>query len=292
MFLWVISACHNPRVSEGPTVHRLRLGRELRRARDRAGLSRDDVAGFLERTGPTVSKIETGKMTLPIAEVKGLLNFLGVSDEAETDRILAIAREARKRSAQRVPEWLREYVGLEAEAVEIRDFQIDLVPSLFHTEGYIRAIAAAFEPASSSSDADTIVAIRRERQARLAGQDPPQLHAVVHEAALRVLVGDEKVMREQLTRMLELAELPHVTLQVLANRAGAHASMGRAFTILRLPEPLGGEVAYTEDLWSANYAQKPDQVSAYSRVFGRITGMALDEQGTRAAIEGVVRELS
>ncbi len=173
---------------------------------------------------------------------------------------------------------------MEAEAIEIRDFQIDLVPSLFQTASYIRAIAAAFEPVSSSTDADTIVAIRRERQARLAGEDPPQLHAVVHEAALRILVGDAAVMREQLTRMLELTELPYLV--------GAHASMGRAFTILRLPEPLGGDVAYTEDLWSANYSEKSDQVSAYSRVFDRITGMALDEQGTRAAIERAAGELA
>jgi hypothetical protein len=254
-------------------------------------LSRDDVAGYLERTGSTVSKIETGKMTLPIAEVKGLLSFLGVSDEAEADHILAIAREARKRSPQRVPEWLRAYVSMEAEAVEIRDFQIDLVPSLFQTASYIRALSAAFEPASSSTDADTIVAIRQERQARLTGESPPQLHAVVHEAALHVRVGDEEVMREQPTRMLELAQLPHLTLQALPYRAGAHASMGRAFTILGLPEPLGGEVAYTEDLWSATYSEKPEQVSAYSRVFDRITGMALDEPSTMAAIEGVVGEL-
>lgn len=243
----------------------------------------------MERTGSTVSKIETGKMTLPIAEVKGLLGFLGVDDAVEIDRILAMAREARKRSAQRVPEWLRAYLGLEAEAVEIKDFQIDLVPALFQTEGYVRALAAAFAPASSATDAETIAAIRRERQARLAGEDPPQLHAVVHEAALHVLVGDAEVMREQLTRMLELAELPHVTLQVLPYAAGAHASMGRAFTVLRLPEALGGEVVYTEDLWSASYAQQSDQVAAYSRVFDQIIGMALDERGTRAAIEEVGR---
>jgi transcriptional regulator with XRE-family HTH domain len=286
------SAWQNAPVSEGPTVQRLRLGRELRQARDRAGLSRDDVANYLERTGSTVSKIEMGKMTLPIAEVKGLLSFLGVDDQAETDRILAIAREARKRTAQRVPEWLRAYLGFESEAVRIRDFQIDLVPSLFQTEGYIRAIAAAHPLTSSSTDADNIVTIRRERQARLFGEDPPQLHAVVYEAALHGLVGNEKVMNEQLTRVLELAELPHVSVQVLPYRAGAHASMGRTFTILRLPEPLGSEVVYTEDLWSADYAQKPEQVSAYSVVFDRITGMALDEQGTRALIEGVIRELS
>jgi uncharacterized protein DUF5753 len=119
----------------------------------------------------------------------------------------------------------------------------------------------------------------------------PQLHAVVHEAALHVLVGDAEVMREQLTRMLELAELPHVTLQVLPFAAGAHASMGRAFTVLRLPEALGGEVVYTEDLWSASYAQQSDQVAAYSRVFDQIIGMALDERGTRAAIEEVGRGL-
>ena len=96
-------------------------------------------------------------------------------------------------------------------------------------------------------------------------------------------------MREQLARVLELAEQPHVSVRMVPFSAGPHASMGMPFSILRLPD--GGQVVYLEDRWSADYLDKPKQTSAYSVVFDRICASALDEQGTRAAIEGVMKEL-
>jgi hypothetical protein len=114
---------------------------------------------------------------------------------------------------------------------------------------------------------------------------------VLHEAAIRVLAGGGDVMREQLARLLELAELPHVTVHLIPFSSGPHGSMGVPFTVLQLPEPDGNQVVYLEDQFTADYLDKPKHVSAYTVIFDRLIEAALDEQRTRSAIEGVIREL-
>lgn len=92
-----------------------------------------------------------------------------------------------------------------------------------------------------------------------------------------------------LARLLELADLPTVSLQVLSFSAGAHAAMGSMFTIVRLPEP-GGRVVYLEDLWSAEYADREPQVAAHNQVFDRLCTTALDAAETKTLIERAMGE--
>jgi hypothetical protein len=163
------------------------------------------------------------------------------------------------------------------------------VPGLFQTEPYIRAVTRAADPTRDPAEVDRLVAIRQERQARLFGDGPPQLWAVINEAVIRRVVGGPDVMREQLARLLELADLPTVSLQVLPFSAGAHAAMGSMFTILRLPEP-GTQVVYLEDLWSAEYVDREPQVAAYNQVFDRLCTSALDAAETKTLIERAMGE--
>ncbi|OLT14110.1 hypothetical protein BJF78_19965 [Pseudonocardia sp. CNS-139] len=272
-------------------MRRLRLARDLRRLREQAGVSRDQVMELLDCDPAKVSRIESGKQGVSIAEVRLLLGLFRV-EPAEQERVLDLAREARKREETvPVPQHLRAYVSLEAEALEIKAFQIDLVPGMLQTERYVRALTYAYDPTQSRAEVDQLVAIRRDRQARLLGDDPPALWVVLHEAAVRIVAGADDVMREQLARVLELGELPHVSVRLIPFRAGPHASMGVPFSILRLPEPESREVVYLEDMWSADYLDKPKQTSAYSVVFDRLCASALDEQGTKTAIEEAMREL-
>jgi hypothetical protein len=246
----------------------------------------------LSRDYTWLSRAEGGKLAPSVAEVELLLNLYGVdSGSEECGRILDIAREARKRSAHRVPEWVRAYVGMEAEAVEIKDFQIDLVPGLLQTEEYTRAITEAFDPTRAPEEVERLVAIRRERQARLLGDDPPQLWVVMDEAAVRRVVGGPDVMRAQLDRLLELARLPSVSVRIVPYGVGAHPAMGTSFRIVRLPEPPGTEVAVLEDLWSADYLERDAQVSAYVQVFDRLCGVALDASSSAKMIEKATGEL-
>jgi len=270
-------------MAQSPTVRRLQLGRELRRLREEQGVPREAAAAELECDVSKISRIENGRMTLAPAEVKALLRLYEV-DDAETGRIVGIAREARKRSTYRVPAWVREYVGLEAEAVEIKAFHLDLVPGLLQTEAYTRAITKAGDPTRHPDEVERLVALRRERQARLQGADPPQLWAVLDEAALHRTVGGPAVMREQLQHLLDMTTLPRVSVQVLPFGAGAHAAMGTAFTIVGLPDPPGGEVVVVEGLWSADYVDKQDQIRHYADVFDVLCRAALDEQCTARLI--------
>jgi transcriptional regulator with XRE-family HTH domain len=280
-------------VAQGPTVRRLQLGRELKRLREEAGLLRDAAADDLGRDASTISKIENGKMTISLGDVKSLLTLYGIplgSDDAV--RILDVAREARKRSTHRVPDWVRAFVGLEAEAVEMKQFEVALVPGLLQTESYIRAMTQAGDPTRDPAEVERLVAIRRERQARLTGDNPPRLWVVMGEAVIRRLVGfGGPVMLEQLEHLLAMAELPTVSVRIIPFTARPHPSMGTSFEILRLPEPPGTEVVYLEDLWSADYVDRDSQVTAYVQVFDRLCDVALDAPSTAEMLKEAVGEL-
>lgn len=275
-----------------PTVSRLQLGRELKSLREGAGHAREEVARGLDWHVSKLSKIETGGATLSSLEVKALLALYGVTEVADVERMIELARQARRRTKARVPEWARAAYGLEAEAVEIRDFQEVLVPGLLQTEAYTRALTRAIAPTGLLADEDRIVESRGERQARLSGKTPPQLWVVLHEAAIRAVVGGPEVMQDQLGRLVELAALPTVSLQVIPFRVGAHAAMGTSFTILRLPDPPGGDVVYLEDLWSADYLNRAGQVGNYTMVFDRLSASALSREDSATMIREVAGELT
>lgn len=276
------------RMSETPTAHRVQLGRELVDLRQRAGVSREDAVQALMCSLSKLSKIENGQLAPNSLEIHTLLRLYRVpegSDQAK--RITAIGTEARKRAPYRMPEYVRALVGFEATATAIQVWEVELIPGLFQTEAYTRTLARTASP--GTGDVERVVAIRRERQARLAGDDPPQLAVVIHEAALRVRVGDTPdVMREQLDRLLELAKLPNVSLQVLPYSAGAHPSMSAPFWILQMPE--GDRVVYLETLWMSDYVRRPAQVAAYSQVFDLLRMSARDREGTLDTIKEIKGE--
>lgn len=278
-------------MAQNPTVRRLQLGRELRRLRERAEVLREHAATELECHVSKVSRIEAGKMSAGVTEVKALLRLYGATEE-ESEQVLTIAREARKRSTYRVPEWVRAYVGMEAEATEIKDFQVDLIPGLLQTRAYTEAVTRAADPTRDPAEVERLVAIRADRQGRLTGDDPPLLWVVIDEAAIRRTVGGPEVMRDQLLQLRDIARLPSVSIRILPFGAGAHAAMGTPFTIVRLPDPPGGQVACVQSLWSVEYVDRPAQVDAYSVVFDRICASALDDATTAGIIDDIVGGLT
>jgi transcriptional regulator with XRE-family HTH domain len=273
-------------MAQNPTVRRLQLGRELRRLRERAEVSREDAAQELECHVSKVSRIEAGKMSAGVTEVKALLRLYSAAED-ESEQVLTIAREARKRSTYRVPDWVRAYVGMEAEATEIKDFQVDLIPGLLQTRAYTEAVTRAADPTRDPAEVDRLVAIRSDRQGRLTGDDPPLLWVVIDEAAIRRTVGGPEVMRDQLLQLREIARLPSVSVRILPFGAGAHAAMGTPFTIVRLPDPPGGQVACVQSLWSVEYLDRPAQVDAYSVVFDRLCASALDDAESAGIIDDI-----
>lgn len=265
-----------------PTVSRLQLGRELRRLREAAGVSRERAAAELECSTSKMSKIETGKATIRAAEVRVLLERYGVEDR---DAVLRLARDARRRSSYRVPDWAKTYLGLEAEAAELRIYEPELVPGLLQTSAYASVVIQAANPARDPREVERMVAARVERQERLRSEDAPLLWAILNEAVIRRTVGGREIMGRQLEYLASLAEDPNITIQVLPFRTGAHPAMGSSFVHLKLADPPDAEMIYLENMASADYHDRPPQVAAYFTAFGMLAAAALSPNETSALIK-------
>lgn len=273
-----------------PTVRRKRLGIELRRLREQAGLTCEDVGQRLDCSGTRISRIETGRINVKPGDVRELLDIYGITG-TEADSLVQLAREARRKGwwhtyGQVLPSWFEAYIGLEAEAVRQRDFQSMVIPGLFQTEDYARAVLRAAPNASSAEAVDRQVALRMERQAILNQASPPDLWVVLSESVLRVQVGGADVMRSQLRRLVDLAERANITLQVLPFTTAALVHPVSPFTILEFPESADPTVVYLEHLTGSLFLEREDEVRRYTVVFDHIRAEAL---GTSQSVGLIAR---
>ncbi|MFC0862898.1 helix-turn-helix domain-containing protein [Sphaerimonospora cavernae] len=280
------------RTGRSPTVRLRRLSGELTRLRREAGYSREDVAQRLGVAGSTVYRIETGHTRPQSRTMRDLLDLYGV-DGTEREALLALARDAGRRG------WWHAfgdvlpgpYVGLEAEAASVRNYEPLLVPGLFQTESYARAVVGA-ALVKDPAETERRVTARMERQRRLTGPDALELWAVLDEAALRRPVGGPPVMAEQLRRLGELAVQPNVTIQVLPFDAGAYLGMGNSMAILTFPDPEDADVVLLENMGGELYLEKPEHVRGYVQVFDHLRAAALGPEKSIGKIESVEKEMA
>ncbi|MEU4763063.1 helix-turn-helix transcriptional regulator [Actinosynnema sp. NPDC023794] len=276
-----------------PTLRKRRLVSELRRLREAADLTIEDVAERLECSASKISRIETGRVGVTPRDVRDMLSAYG-ADRATSEELVQLARDARRRA------WWDEfgdiapgrYVGFEADAEWVRTYQGLMVPGLLQTEAYTRALIRAVLPDAAPAEVDRRVELRKARQALLLEDDPLSLHAVVDEAALRRLVGGPEVMAEQLARLNEVGELSNITLQVASFEAGGHAAMDGPFVILSFPEQSDPAVVYIESPRGDVYWEQPSDVARYSDMFARLSAESLDPAASSALIGRVARELA
>src|SRR5215472_620634 len=205
-----------------PTVKRRRLAAELRRYREQAGLTIEEVAERLEWSTAKISRIENVRVGVLPRDVKFLLREYGLGDaDPAWDVLLTLARESRQKGwwqqyGDAVPDWFEVYVGLEADATTRSAYHAEFVPGLLQTADYARAVHRAFLIAATDEEIEQRVKVRMARQELLTGPDSPQAWLVLNEAVIRRVVGGRGVMRAQLTRLAEAsASLPNLTLQVV-----------------------------------------------------------------------------
>jgi transcriptional regulator with XRE-family HTH domain len=276
--------------SPSPTVRRKRLGIELRRLREQAGLTCEEVGQRLDCSGTRISRIETGRISVRPGDVRELLEIYGVTG-TEADPLVQLAREARQKGwwhtyGRVLPNWFEAYVGLEAAAVRFRDFQSMVVPGLLQTEDYARAVLRAAPNPGSTEDIDRQVALRMERQAILDQASPPDLWVVLSESIIRVQVGGPSVMRAQLRRLIDVAERSNVTLQVLPFTTAAHVQPISPFTILEFPDSADPTVVYLEHLTGSLFLETAEEIRRYTVVFDHLRAEAL---GTGPSIDLIAR---
>jgi len=259
----------------GPTVLRILLGTQLRRLREERGISRDDAGYSIRASGSKISRLELGRVGFKLRDVEDLLTLYGVIDGEERSALMSLARQANTpgwwhKYGDVLPEWFQVYVGLEEAASLIRTYEVQFVPGLLQTEEYIRAIAMAGHSPVSEEEVQRRIGLRLTRQKVLGRTDAPRLWAVIDEAALRRPIGGRRVMRGQLERLIEATKLPNVTLQVLPFGVGGHSAEAGAFTVLRFPEPDLPDIVYLEQLTSALYLDKSDDVERYVEAMERL----------------------
>jgi transcriptional regulator with XRE-family HTH domain len=260
-----------------PTIRRRELGALLRTLRTDHGLTGDEVTARLLFSPTKLSRIETGQSGASPRDIRDLCDLYEVADPAEREHLMALAREGKQRG------WWQDYdlpyatyVGLEAEAVSIDDYQSGAVPGLLQTEEYTRAMLRAQVPPFSTQELEQRVQARLTRQTLLDQSDGPHYHAILDEAALHREVGGPDVMRAQVQRLSESAQLPKLTVQVIPFEAGAHPAMESNFSILDFEQPLVSDIVYVEGLVGNIYLERPTDLERYRKIFSHLSTTALN----------------
>jgi transcriptional regulator with XRE-family HTH domain len=282
-----------PRQRPAPTVRLRRLAAELRRLREAAGLTQEEVS---ERTGKdrsTLYRLETAQQRPQRSTLIQLLDLYG-ADPGQRAGLLAVLREAGQRGWMQphradLPAVYSDYIGFEAEARSISNYESLFVPGLLQTEDYTRAVIRGILPHATSEQVETRVSARMERQALLTGDQPPHLWAIMDEAAVRRVVGGRTVMRGQLERLQEAAALPHVTVQVIPYDAGAHPGMPGSFIVLEFPDPADRSLVYLDSMAGDLFLEDNGEIRRYILMFEHLRAAALRPGETVALLAAAAK---
>lgn len=256
--------------SSGSVVRRILLGSQLRRLRESRGITREAAGYSIRASESKISRMELGRVSFKARDVEDLLTLYGVADVEERDALLGLAREANVAGwwhsyGNALPGWFQTYVGLEGAASLIRIYEVQFVHGLLQTEAYAHAVVSRGMRGAPEADIERRVALRLERQKVLVSERAPVFHAVLDEAALRRPYGERDVMRAQLRHLIDMSEQPNITLQVMPFSYGGHAGESGSFTLLRFPESDLSDIVYLEQLTSALYLDKPEEVTQYEK---------------------------
>ena len=280
--------------SQGPTALRIVLGNQLRQLREASGITTGAAGHAIRASHAKISRMELGRVSFKERDVADLLTLYGVTDENDRAAFLALARRANEPGwwhhyGDILPSWFEMYLGLEQASSVIRTYEPQLIPGLLQTQEAARAVIRMGHPHASVEDIDRRVALRMKRQRVLTQPDGPNLWAVVDEAALWRLDG-RSALQGQIQYLLEMAELPNITLQVMPFYSGAHAAVGGPFTMLRFSEPDLPDLVYLEQLTSALYLDKSEDVQHYLVVMDRICVQAKSPSETVRFLTSTLKE--
>ncbi|EPD66886.1 helix-turn-helix domain-containing protein [Streptomyces sp. HGB0020] len=279
----------------GPTVQRIMLGTRLRRLRESLNISRDSAASAIRASDAKLCRMELGRVGFKQRDVADLLTLYGVQEPDVRQEYLDSVQRANEPGWWRAygdafPSWFEQHLGLEEAASLIRTYEVQFVPGLLQTPAYAEAVIRLGHPISSPEAIKRRVELRMTRQELLTRPGAPKLWVVVDEAALRRPLGGSAVMRDQLRHLIDIAALQNVTLQVLPFHVGGHAAAGGPITVLRFPVPDLPDVVYLEQLSSALYLDKPEEVDHYLAVMDRLSLVASPTADSVAFLERVLEQ--
>lgn len=278
----------------GSVVRRMLLGSQLRRLREARGITREAAGYSIRASESKISRMELGRVSFKTRDVEDLLTLYGITDEVERTSLLSLAKEANVAGwwhsySDVLPSWFPTYVGLEGAAALIRAYEVQFVHGLLQTEAYARAVVRRGMKGASEADVERRVALRLERQKYLVDENAPEFHIVLDEAALRRPYGDREVMRGQLQHLIEISERPNVRLQIMPFSFGGHSGESGAFTILSFPESDLSDVVYLEQLTSALYLDKHEDVAQYEKALKELQHDSPGPHESRDLLRGLLQ---
>jgi transcriptional regulator with XRE-family HTH domain len=281
------------------TVRRRRLAAELRRLRERAGLTGDEAAATLNWSGSKISRIELNRIGVKRDDLDKLLDLYKV-ESPYREELQALASESSKTGRLRavvagLPTDYAEYVSAEDEARSIWNWEPLIVPGLLQTEDYTRAVMAGYQSMFRipPGDAERRIVLRRMRQQLLTREPPLQLSFVIDESVLRRRFGSNSAMHGQLLRVTEVSEMPNVDIRILP-LGGEHPTTPAAFSYMQFPQvhdvPLR-DIVSIEHLTGSYELEDEEQTFRYRVTFEGLLEKSLDPSESRDLIIQTADEL-
>lgn len=272
---------------QGPAGSRRRLGAELRRLRTNAHLHLDQVAAEVPCSASKISRLETGKGSPKLADVRRLMEIYGVTSETESDMLQRLVRDSRGRGwwepytdgvtpERFVLDSAARYTALETDASAVHAFDVIALHGLMQTPAYAHAVLEAFLPQHSEEEIEQLVELRARRQEAITRSvDPLVYSAVVDESMLTRFVGGPATMVEQLRAIQRLVELPNVTIQVFPFTGGMHRAHVGHFSILEFADGTSPDLVYVEGPAGDQYLDGESDVVLYKDVLADAAAKAL-----------------
>jgi transcriptional regulator with XRE-family HTH domain len=281
---------------DSPTVHQRRLRIELRRAREAAGLTQEDVARNLEWSLSKVIRIEAGTVRVAITDVKVLLQLYSISPE-RTEELVALARAAREQAwwsgyRRTLSSSYIDLIGYESAASTVREFQPLVLPGLLQTSAYARAFIASTIREERRHLVDDLVDVRVRRQEIFERDEPPSFYFLFDEAVVRRVIGGSQVMREQVRHLLETTRQPNVTIEVVPFGAGAHQGLLGSFKMIEFPEAEDDDVLYLEGARGSLISRDlREEIVEYRERFEQLRRISLGPEGSAVFLSTLVETL-
>lgn len=263
-----------------PSQRQRRLGQELRRLREESGANREHACRKAGLHKPHLSHIEAGRTACSEPRLRSLLDFYGCTDSTFIEALVEMSTASGKgwwtEYRDLLADGIRDLAELESTATAHRVFQWMYVPGLLQTRDYVNALFSNGDPAIAPETTARFTEFRLGRQRVLFEEPGPTYHAVVHEAAFHMHFVNRKIRRRQLEHLVEIAQLPHVTVQLLPFRSEMPPMVpGAPFTLLdgRAPQL---RTVYVEHPVTSTFIANPAHVEEFSNAFKRLSLVALD----------------
>jgi transcriptional regulator with XRE-family HTH domain len=277
---------------DSPTLQRRRLGNEIRRVREAAGLAIDQVASHLYCSNSKIFRIEAGQVSATVRDVRDILDFCGARKQ-ERDSLLELANQARQRAwwhAYKGMPTIKTFVSYETAAASIWDYQAIVIPGLLQIPEYARLVIGNLLPNAEAQEIEHRVKFRMARQILLTGANPPEYRAVLDEAVLRRVVGDHGIVRQQLHHLVDVSSLPNVALQVLRFTSGSITSITGGFVILRFFRPDEPDIVHIEHTRGNLYFEGFEETQQHRHMFEHLRTLALTPEDSAAFLMELAQE--